>query len=77
MAEQKPSIGRIVRYQPVGSERGNNNNGEYAPAIITQVFDSAAVGVNLRVFFDGEVVGWRTSVLEGDNPGQWSWPPRV
>lgn len=49
--------------------------GDMYPAIIVRVWDDGSV--NARVFLDGELTLWVTSRHEGDEPGTWSWPPRV
>ena len=74
-----PTIGRIVNYRLLPDERGNGNMADMAPAIITAVWaeSGGGSGVNLRVFLDGEAVLWRTSVREGQEPGEWLWPVRV
>ena len=78
----KPSIGRIVLFGVDQSQRGNNNGGAVAPAIITHVFSDTCV--NLKVLTDGPVDLWHTSVLIDDDPAaavpapsRWIWPPRV
>lgn len=80
MGEQRPTIGRIVHYRVSdhdGSEIRNNavGPGEVLPAIVTRVW--SAISVQLRVFCDGPTDAWKTSVLLGEEPGQWSWPPRI
>jgi hypothetical protein len=62
-----PTIGRIVHYH-VGTE-----GQDVLPAIITKVHNATCV--DLEVFGVG---GYRlpTSVIQGDGPSQWSWPPR-
>ncbi len=71
----KPTIGRIVRFHHGEQEDG--------PAIITHVWHEGSDGrpamVNLVVFgtdYDNPAVT-KTSVLEGMNPGNWSWPELV
>ena len=34
-------------------------------------------GVNGQVLLDGNDSVWVTSARQGDEPGQWNWPPRV
>lgn len=60
----KVSKGRIVFYKYAG--------GEY-PAIVTIVNDDETV--NLCVF--AEPLFYVHNVPEGEDRGQWSWPPRV
>lgn len=55
------------------------------PVRVGQVFAADVVAVdpdvpsvfNLRVKLDGTDVLWVQSVTEGDEPGNWFWPPRV
>lgn len=93
MANQVPSVGRIVHYiLPDGQYAG-----EHRPAIIVKVWDENPTPdslVQLQVFTDGpndypyggngsDGIQWRTSVHhnEGDvNPkslGTWHWPEYV
>ncbi len=84
MSNQKPTVGRIVLYNPSTNENtalaqlGNNSSGQM-PAIITSVWSDECV--NLKVMIDGNHPDlWRTSVLLANNPGQqmsWEWPKRV
>lgn len=52
------------------------STGDVYPAMVVHVF-AAAECANLQVFLDGDCSHWATSAPEGDEPGQWSWPPRV
>jgi len=86
---QKPSLGRIVFYkltehdarwidQHVPSAGRNPvSKGQAYPAQVTAVFDPSSTTANLVVQLDGVGQYWVTSRVEGDEPGQWSWPPRV
>jgi hypothetical protein len=53
--------------------------GQTYPAMVVAVFDPTTGSANLKVFLDGGAGAeyWATSRGEGDEPGQWSWPPRV
>ena len=62
----RPSIGRIVHYKL--------DDGKLVPAIITKVWNE--VCVNLRVFMDSKEIDHTTSVMEGEDVGQWVWPER-
>lgn len=83
-----PTVGRILHYtlndhdaEVINSRRvddptvGNTvHPGEDYPALVVRVWDPS---VNLQVLLDGRDSHWATSRLEGDEPGQWRWPPRV
>jgi hypothetical protein len=51
--------------------------GEYYPAMVVRVNAGPPETVNLQVSLDGSDQYWATSVTEGDDVGQWTWPPRV
>lgn len=80
----EPSIGRIVHYRvsahdvssPAPSFHAGNSlfEGDVYPAMIVRVFGKY---VNLQVFIDANCSLWVTSRVEGDENGQWFWPPRV
>lgn len=76
---QKPSVGRIVHYQPPEYCVSAKSKGQPYPAIITHVWGDRCV--NLQVMIDGSfgLPGnlIPSSVLYGNGPGQWCWPPRV
>ena len=65
----EPTIGRIVHFHA--------GDGIDRPAIITHVWETC---VNLSIFNDGShepnapAVVYATSVVEGLEVGQWSWP---
>ncbi|SMF88080.1 hypothetical protein SAMN05661091_4103 [Paenibacillus uliginis N3/975] len=62
----KPSIGRIVHF--------NDEVGKTLAAVIVAVVDNV---VNLSVWNE---FGHQFNVLnvrQGNEPGQWNWPPRV
>lgn len=83
----QPTIGRVVHYKMTESdvlqhkdELNGVQPGEVVPAMISRVFDSSVDGngcCNLRLLPDGRCTPMRTSVVRGDEPGQWNWPPRV
>lgn len=84
-----PTIGRFVHYalsdqdaEAILLRRGGTGLGGNAavagdvyPAVVVRTFGGGAV--NLKVLLDGEDSYWATSRVEGDEPGQWVWPPRV
>lgn len=56
--------------------------GQKYPMLITRVWSSPeqvhdGVAVQGQVFLDGNDNLWVTSVVQGDNEGQWHQPPRV
>lgn len=73
MADQKPSIGRIVHYHSHGSPNGQHKP-EPRAAIVTAVHTDTVVDLMVcnptGLYFD-------RSTVQGEGPGQWSWPPRV
>ena len=72
-----PTIGRIVHYHVPrdSAPLGGGNHADVAPAVIVAVW--SATCVNLKVLTDGPADVWKTSIVEGDQPGQWSWPPHA
>lgn len=81
MAEQKPSVGRIVHYTPLNPK---GNKGQPYPAVITHVWSDTCV--NLCVLNDGsftlsleECPTSVTLALDPQNPvpRSWCWPPRA
>lgn len=83
----KPSLGRIVHY------RGKQGHHATRAAIVTATEDTLdlrgveaghvpplddILHVHLWVFTPGESGGFpEYNVQPGDEPGQWTWPPRV
>jgi hypothetical protein len=49
--------------------------GDVFAADVVRVWDDGHV--NLQVKLDGNDTFWATSVVEGDEDGNWFWPPRV
>lgn len=89
---QPPTIGRIVHYrltqgdvdlinerhpQVVDGRQVRNavHEGTVLGARVVAAFGGTAV--NLKVDLDGYGEYWATSRPEGENPGNWFWPPRV
>ena len=66
--------GDIVIYQvsDADSEIIKHNHVSELPAIVVQVWTD--ITVNLKVFCDGPNDAWKTSVMRGDEPGQWYIP---
>lgn len=83
MAEQKPSLGRIVHYQSHGSPNGQHSSQPRA-AIITSTYEGTPFEVEQRVdlcvlnptgmYFDKATP---FDAAEIPAPGTWHWPPRV
>ena len=63
-----PTVGRVVHYHC-------EDTGQINPAIITRVWSPETV--NLQIFADSAGMVFRSSVVQGDEKGQWQWPPRV
>ena len=61
--------------------RGNPvKEGDVFPLLVTKTWqdsDDKTQSVNGQVMLDGNDTQWVTSVHEGTEPGEWSWPPRV
>lgn len=60
---------------------GNHfSEGEIVPVIIVRVWPNEfgdKPGINGQALLDGNDSYWVTSKAEGEEKGQWSWPPRV
>lgn len=84
-----PTVGRIVHYrvpehlnsQTALMKSNGVKSSDILPAIIVRVWNEPdsphADLINLQVFTDCGPMVPATSVHEGDQPGQWSFPPRV
>lgn len=80
MSEQKPSVGRIVHFEPDPTmyPQRLSDKGQPHAAVITHVWSDTCV--NLCVLPDGTfrlADQTHTSVNFGGGPRTWSWPPRV
>jgi hypothetical protein len=76
MAEQKPTVGRIVHYQAYGTPGGEFKS-EPRAAVVTQVHDDGST-VGLAVLNPTGMFFNPTIPFSADpKPGHWSWPPRV
>lgn len=55
------------------------HEGDVYPATVVRVFspDPASTVANLQVHLDGRTNHWATSRSEGEQAGNWFWPPRV
>lgn len=82
----QPTVGRIVHYTlndgdvraiDVAGRRHRNSvtAGDVYPAVVVRTFGGSTC--NLQVLLDGEGSYWATSRAEGDQPGNWAWPPRT
>lgn len=76
MADQKPSIGRIVLYQRHGSPNGQHK-AEPSPAVVTKVHDDGETCTLFVMNPNGLYFDAATKHDEGGAPGTWRWPPRV
>jgi hypothetical protein len=79
-----PSIGRVVLVclsaECAAKIGGNAREGDEAPALVTGVFPSEGMPLNVRILGDGPGEAlWSTSLpySETPAPGHWRWPPRV
>lgn len=73
--EPTPSVGRIVHYKTRGSADGVFPPTVFA-SIITEVEAPDHSSVSL-VTFGPNGMRFEHGVTQGDEPGQWNWPPRV
>ncbi|GAB4485939.1 MAG: hypothetical protein OHK006_12950 [Thermodesulfovibrionales bacterium] len=82
-----PTIGRIVQYRIAQDEyrpaivvRVNPEGSVNLQIFIDGSNDRPIPGASMRVNFrEDELakgIAWRTSVREGNEAGQWRWPPR-
>ena len=49
--------------------------GDAYPAVVTRVWSGNQI--NASVLLDGNDTFWVTSRSEGENPGNWAWPPHA
>lgn len=68
--------GRTGRTGHVEHTGNHVSEGDVYPAVIVRLFSPSST-VNLQVLLDGNDHFWATSRTEGENPGNWSWPPLV
>lgn len=73
MPEQKPTVGRIVHFHTRGSADGVYPPTNFA-GIITEVASDTQVSIAV---FGKAGLRFEQDVHFGEEPGQWSWPPRV
>lgn len=80
MSEQKPSVGRIVHYQSLGSPAPKEGEVDLpsAPraAVITDVSESGSVSLFVMNPM-GQHVVWDVPFSDSPKRGCWSWPPRT
>lgn len=69
---------------PLGAQAHIGNpvaTGNVVSAIVTAVWPDedgpGTFGVNAQAFLDGSDSFWVLSAKQGDEPGQWNWPPKV
>lgn len=88
----QPTAGRIVNYRltsqdvmSIGDEAQIQRksarvvSGEIVPAMVLAVRGTVeSQWVNLALYLDGSLGLWfLPGAVEGDRPGQWSWPERT
>jgi hypothetical protein len=77
--QMKPTIGRTVIFHRSPYEEDTDGNGIACspdlPAVIVRVWSDDCV--NLKVLSDGRKDIWVTSVHQGTDVHQWSWPDRT
>lgn len=67
------TVGRIVHYKTRGSA-----DGVYPPTIFAGIVTDAKDGITVDlVTFGPTGLRFEANVTLGDQPGMWSWPPRV
>jgi hypothetical protein len=70
-----PFIGETVIYKPTSTDAIHFRNWKDSegglPAVVVKVHNATCV--NLKVIDDGPGDGWKTSVVQGDEPGKWNW----
>ena len=79
---QQPSVGRIVHYHPSAINRDGavaKDPDQDQPNVAIIIYVHSATCVNLYVVNKWGTANSHTSICEGgpDQPGTWSWPPRV
>lgn len=74
MAEQQPTIGRVVHYQRYGSP-GGEHKAEPSAAVITQIHEDG--DCQLFVMNPNGVYFNKTPFSQNPKPGHWSWPPKA
>lgn len=72
VVRQIPSIGRVVHYRSYGSPKGEFSS-EARAAIITNVHKDNLVDLAI---FNPTGIFFNCNCSYGDQPGEWSWPPR-
>lgn len=87
MAEQVPSIGRVVHYVAYGTPGGEFPAGAHRAAIITEVYatptrenlDHVSTDVGLCVLNPTGLFFHQRTPLDvtGQTPGTWHWPEYV
>lgn len=69
---RQPKIGDRVLYRVSEADEPNvrHNAAQLLPAVVVATFGREGCA-NLKLFTDGPVNVWKTSVLRGDGPGCW------
>lgn len=66
----------IYKVSSLDGDHIRNQGATELPAIVVAAHSDTCA--NLQIFVDGSAgVAWRTSVLQGTEPGSWHWPERV
>ena len=78
MEEQKPSVGRIVHYEALGSADGKFPVGECRAAVVTAVNEDGSIAVCILnptgMYFNQSV---KINPLAEKQGGFWHWAERV
>lgn len=76
-AELDPHPGGAFRTGHVAHVGNDVAAGDVFPAVMVRVWNERPGTVNLKVMLDGTDELWATSVVPGEGPRQYQWPPRV
>ena len=73
LLKRAPGLGEVVLYHVSEQDEPStrHNAAKTLPAIVVATWDAGSA--NLKIFTDGPVNTWKTSVLRGDGPGAWDF----